>query len=120
VGPQLRHLRKLVRSVAEDIPEISRLEEELKWGEPSFLTRKGSTLRMDWKAKSPNRYALYFKCTSRLVTTIRALYGDLFTYEKNRAIRFRLDEELPEDQVKSCIRMALRYHIVKEHPTLGE
>lgn len=120
VGPQLRFLRKLIRSVAESIPEINRLEEELKWGEPSFITETGSTLRMDWKEKYPNRYGLYFKCTSRLVPTIRALYGNLFTYERNRALHFRLDGKIPEEEVRSCIRMALRYHVVKEHPTLGE
>lgn len=117
---QMHYLRTLVRSVAENTPEVTRLEETLKWGEPSFLTNKGSTLRMDWKAKAPEQYALYFKCTSRLVPTIRTLYDDLFTYEKNRAILFALDDDVPEGQLRSCIRMALRYHVVKEEPGLGE
>lgn len=75
---------------------------------------------MDWKAEAPDRYALCFKCTSHLVPTIRSLFGELFTYEKNRAILFGLNDELPEEEVKTCIRMALRYHLVKDEPMLGE
>ena len=43
---------------------LKELEETLKWGEPSYLVKKGSTIRMDWKSKAPNQYAMYFKCTN--------------------------------------------------------
>ena len=59
-------LRKLVIETAKEIDGITELEETLKWGEPSYLTKNGSTLRMDWKSKKPDQYAMYFKCTSRL------------------------------------------------------
>jgi len=75
---------------------------------------------MDWKAKKPDQYALYFKCTSKLVETFRALYGDTFAYENNRALVFSLtQEEIPEKELKVCIGMALRYHKVKHLPSLG-
>ena len=74
----------LLRTVIYD----TELEETLKWGEPSYLVKKGSTIRMDWKVKTPDQYAMYFKCTSKLVPTFRELFGDLFKYEKNRAILF--------------------------------
>ncbi|PIE50949.1 MAG: hypothetical protein CSA38_00730 [Flavobacteriales bacterium] len=119
VRDKLKDLRELVIETAEEIPEITDLEETLKWGEPSFLTKTGSTLRMDWKKKNPNQYQMYFKCTSRLVETFKLVFGDLFEYEKNRAIIFQLDQEIPVIELKKCIKATLMYHKVKNDLTLG-
>ena len=67
--------------VAKEI-DLPNLEETLKWGEPSFLTKKGSTIRMDWKVKNPDRYAMYFKCTSKLVPSFRLAYDEIFDYKE--------------------------------------
>ena len=69
VRPKMLYLRQLVIETAEEIEGLTKLEETLKWGEPSYITKKGSTLRMDWKEKTANQYAMYFQCTSRLVPT---------------------------------------------------
>lgn len=117
---KLTFLRKLILESAQELDEVNSIEETLKWGEPSYLTKHGSTLRMDWKSKKPDQYAMYFKCTSQLVPTIKSLYGDLFEYEKNRAIVFGFEDKIPVEELKSCIRMALRYHKVKHLDRLGE
>ncbi len=44
---QLLNLRKLIIASASEIDGILELEETLRWGEPSFITKHGSTLRMD-------------------------------------------------------------------------
>ena len=119
VREKLLYLRRLVVETAISIPEVTALEETLKWGEPSYLTKHGSTIRMDWKEKKPRQYAMYFKCTSKLVPTFRTLYGELFEFEGNRAIIFQLDEEVPEAELKNCIRAGLTYHKVKQLPLLG-
>ncbi|MEX0314304.1 MAG: DUF1801 domain-containing protein [Allomuricauda sp.] len=119
VRPKMETLRQLVLQVAQETPEITKLEETLKWGEPSYLAPKGSTLRMDWKAKSPNQYALYFQCSSMLVNTFKMVYGNTLTYEGNRAIVFQLEDKLPVEEVKNCIRTTLQYHKVKHLPSLG-
>lgn len=119
VQHQLYSLRALVLSVASEINGLVKLEETLKWGEPSYLTKQGSTIRMDWKAKNPEQYAIYFKCTSKLVPTFKTIYNDVFTYEGNRAIVFKLNDRIPEAELKSCISMALRYHAIKHLPLLG-
>ena len=103
VQHQLLHLRKLVLSVASEIVGIEKLEETLKWGEPSYLTKHGSTLRMDWKEKNPEEYTIYFKCTSRLVPTFKTLYKNQFEFEGNRAIVFKLKDKIPEVELKHCI-----------------
>lgn len=119
VREKMEFLRGLVLETAKETPEIKKLEETLKWGEPSFVTKTGSTLRMDWKAKTPNQYQMYFKCTSRLVETFKTVFGDFFEYEKSRAIIFQLDQEVPQTELKQCIKATLMYHKVKNDLTLG-
>ena len=119
VRGKLEFLRELVINTATACPEIEKLEETLKWGEPSFVTKNGSTLRMDWKIKTPDQYQMYFKCTSRLVETFKIVFGNVFEYEKSRAIIFQLDQEVPVPQLEKCIKATLTYHKVKEDITLG-
>ncbi len=116
----MEYLRRLIIETAKEIESITEIEETLKWGEPSYLVKKGSTIRMDWKTKLPDQYAMYFKCTSKLVPTFKALYGDLFEYENNRAILFKLEDKVPEAELKECIGLALEYHSVKHLPRLGK
>ena len=118
VRDKLQFLRALVIEVAKENLEVDHLEETLKWGEPSFVAKGGSTLRIDWKKKTPNTYQMYFKCTSRLVETFRNVFDDFFEYEKNRAIIFQLDQEIPVKELKQCIKATLIYHKVKSDETL--
>lgn len=119
VRPKIKNLRRLILEAAEKIESINDLEETLKWGEPSYLAKKGSTIRIDWKAKTPNQYAIYFKCTSRLVPTFKMIYSNLFHFEGNRAIIFQMEDVIPEKELKECISAALKYHSVKHLPKLG-
>lgn len=119
VRDKLQHLRKLVIETAEETEGVTVLEETLKWGEPSFVTKNGSTLRMDWKEKTPDQYAMYFQCTSRLVDTFRLVFDHKFQYEGKRAIVFQLNQKIPELELKECIKASLIYHNVKEQITLG-
>jgi hypothetical protein len=119
VRGKMLFLRELIIETAEETEGIDELEETLKWGEPSYRTRKGSTIRMDWKAKAPDQYALYFQCTSRLVDTFRMVFDRTFHYEGNRAIIFAINQQIPVPELKECIKAALRYHKVKDQLTLG-
>ncbi|MBL1274473.1 MAG: DUF1801 domain-containing protein [Ectothiorhodospiraceae bacterium] len=112
-------LRQLVLETAVETADITTLEETLKWGEPSYLTKNGSTIRMHWKKSSPNQYALYFNCKTTLVDTFKELYGSILTLEGNRAILFNIKEKIPKAQIKHCILLALTYHRRKHLPMLG-
>ena len=116
---RLLEVRELILNTASKIDGLEKLEETLKWGEPSYLTKHGSTVRMDWKPKKPNQFAIYFKCTSKLVETFKEVYKDVFEFEGNRAMVFKLDAGIPEKKVKKCITMALTYHKIKHLPLLG-
>jgi len=119
IASKLMYLRSLIVETAAESETITAIEETTKWAEPSYLVKKGSTIRIDWKPKNPNQYAIYFKCTSLLVRTFREVYGDTFTYEKNRAIVFDLEQEVPKTELKTCISAALNYHSLKHVPSLG-
>jgi hypothetical protein len=112
-------LRQLVLDTAAQTDDVGPVEETLKWGEPSYVTKTGSTVRMDWKEASPRQYAMYFHCQTKLVDTFKELYRDKLRFEGNRAIVFNEDDEIPVDALKHCILLALTYHRRKHLPMLG-
>ncbi len=119
VRERLLELRNLVFEVANSIEEVGKVEECLKWGEPSYITKIGSTVRMDWKARDPEQYALYFSCSTSLVQTFKTVFKDHLHFEGNRAIVFHLNEPLPKAQIQRCIQKGLTYKKVKHLPLLG-
>jgi len=119
VRNKMKYLRKLVIQTAKEIDGLKELEETLKWGEPSYITKNGTTIRMDWKDTKPDEYAMYFHCQTKLVDTYRELYGDKFKFEGNRAIVFGCNDKIAEKELKHCISIALNYHNVKHLPLLG-
>ncbi len=119
IRPQMLALRQSIIEAADESEEISKLEETLKWGEPSYLTKIGSTLRIDWKAATPDHYQLYCHCKTLLIETFREIYPDTFCYDGNRAIVFTIDEPVPFRELKRCITLALTYHRCKHLPLLG-
>ena len=116
---KMMRLRQLILDTASETEGVNGLEETLKWGEPSYLTKGGSTVRMDWKDRAPDQYAMYFNCNTSLVATFKKIYGDVFKFEGNRAIVFGENDELPIDELRHCVSIALTYHRVKHLPFLG-
>lgn len=119
VRTKMMHLRKLILDTAEETAEVSHVKETLSWNEPSYKTKTGSTVRIDWKKSKSDQFAICFTCTTSLVNTFKKLYSDKFQFEGNRAIRFNFSEEIPEIELKHCVKLALTYHNVKHLPLLG-
>ncbi len=119
VREKMLALRALILETAEEIEGITAIEETLKWGEPSYLAKKGSTIRIDWKAKNPDQYAMYLQCTSKLIPTFKLMYHNIFEFEGSRAVVFPLEKNIPKSELKKCIAIALQYHTLKHLPTLG-
>ncbi|WP_076409243.1 DUF1801 domain-containing protein [Shewanella sp. UCD-KL12] len=112
-------IRQAIIDVASELGE-DELEEALKWGEPSYILKQGSTIRFSWKASSPDEYRICFNCKTQLIETFNELYGDTFNYENNRAIVFHKNDLIPMTQLKHCFSLSLRYHNIKHLPLLGE
>lgn len=118
VRAHLSRLRQLVKDAAIE-EEVGKLDECLKWGQPSYVTVGGSTVRLGWRIEQGNEVALFFHCQSKLVDTFRELYPEELNFDGNRAIVFSVDEPLPEQNIKHCVSLALTYHSRKHLPLLG-
>lgn len=118
VRKKLFFLRKIVIDTARETEGVNKLEETLKWGEPSYISNIGSTIRIN-KCKNSEEYALYFICSTTLVETFRVLYGGQLRFEDNRGIIFKLYDELPIDEITQCVKLALTYKKIKHLPLLG-
>ncbi len=119
IQEKLFFLRQLILDTASETDGVDSVEETLKWGEPSYVTKNGSTIRIGWKKSTPNRYALYFNCNTKLVETFREIYRDTFKFEGNRSIVFDGDDVIFVDELKQCISATLTYHSRKHLPMLG-
>ncbi|MCB1694170.1 MAG: DUF1801 domain-containing protein [Pseudomonadales bacterium] len=111
----LMQVRDLIFRAANRDPQIGAIEETLKWGEPAYLTtssRSGSTIRLGYKAQSPDEYAIFFNCQTSLVDTFRSIHPEL-DYQGNRAIVLKIGDDLPVAALMHCLEHALTYHRTK-------
>src|SRR5947207_12171515 len=98
VKTQLLFLRQLIFDVAAKTKGVGELEETLKWGQPSYLTKKsksGSLIRIDQTKSQESGYAMYFHCQTTLVDTFKEMFRDKFEFEGNRAIVFAETDRVP-------------------------
>ena len=113
VRKRLLALRRLIFDTAANTAGVGRIEETLKWGQPSYLThpKSGSTIRID--QVPPGGYALYVHCQTNLVATFRELYPTELAYGGNRSILLDEERDPPESILRHCIALALTYHARK-------
>ena len=113
-------LRQLIYDTAALIEGIGKIEETLKWGEPSYLTPEskiGSTIRIAWKESRKEQYSIFFKCTANLVPAFKEKFPQNFQFGGNRSIDFNLNDDVPVKELKQCIALALTYHRNKKLAT---
>lgn len=114
VRQRLLELRELVLATAAEVEGVGRIEETLKWGQPSYLTPDtgaGTTIRVAPTGKgSTHDFGLFVPCGTDLLSSFRDLFGDTLDYDGNRAVLFRVGDPLPIDELRECITMALTYH----------
>ena len=111
IQQHLLSLRQIIFEEAAALPEVGRLEETLKWGQPSYLTpetKSGSTIRLG--TPKQGGYALYAHCQTTIVSDFQAVFGENFTFEGNRAVTFRANERPDTDRLRLLVRSALTYH----------
>ncbi len=117
VRERLLALRKMIFDVAKKTAGVGKLEEALRWGQPSYLTTEtdsGSTIRIDQIRNEPGKYAMYFICTSGLIEDFKELYKGEMNFLGNRSIVFNVGDRLPEAALRHCISLALTYHLRKK------
>lgn len=105
---RLLELRELIFDIGERIDKTNKIEESLKWGQPSYTCKGASPIRID--RFEADKVAIFFHCQTTLVETFRKLFANELTFSKNRAIVLDPEKKLPVDELKICIEMALMYH----------
>ena len=113
---RLLELRRFIFDTASETAGVGKLQETLKWGQPSYLTAasgSGTTIRIDQAKNEAGKYALYVHCQTDLMSTFGELYPRTFEYRGNRAILLNVERKLPRAALRHCISLALTYHLRK-------
>jgi hypothetical protein len=109
----LMELRSLIMEVASGNGAVGRVEEALKWGQPSYLTpetKSGSTIRLGVPKSPDHDYAVFVHCQTDLTRQFETHHPGMFEFEGTRALLFRADKPIPTEALKHCIGLALTYH----------
>lgn len=117
IRDHLLRLRTMVYDIAEADPEIGEVYEALKWGQPSFLTRRpqsGTTLRIDRAKKAGDHHiALYFSCQSTLGPEIQSRFGHEIECDGKRQVLLDIRKSYPDAILAEIIGLTLKYQIHK-------
>ena len=106
----LHEIRSLILQVAVQ-DGITELEETLKWGEPSYISKIGTTIRFDHKPKSAEQFCIYFNCKTKLIETFlqfndNTVERGLFYQAMHATLEVALNDDLEiEDYIHSFTRM---------------
>jgi len=96
-------LRDLILSIGEE--DVS---ETLRWGQPAYITPKGSTLRVGSHKEA--RFALYAHCQSTIISSYAAAFPGWDRLDGNRAVLFDTLAQIEPERLTHLIRHALNYH----------
>ena len=103
-------LRDLVFEVAAKAPEAGPIAEELRWGEPAYLTLEtgaGTTLRI--AAAKSGGYGLFVNCRTRLIPEFRLIAPEM-RFDGTRGVLFWPDQPRDDEALSQLIHAALTYH----------
>lgn len=108
-------LKSLIYEQADLNPKVGEIEESLKWGQLSYVSknRSGTPIRLGTEKKMPDFYGLYVNCSTSVISDTKHIYGDIFQYDGNRGLMFKVDDQLPEKEIRHIIDIILCYHINK-------
>ena len=112
--PLLR-IRQMIYEIADGMPHVGRIEESLKWGQPTYATvspKTGTPIRLDRFGE--DGIAVFFHCQTNLIDRFKTLFADVLTFSGNRAIVLDPQVDLPANEIAACIEMALTYHLYKK------
>lgn len=110
----LLRLRGLIFETAAETERVGALVETLKWGQPAYLPAKpriGSTIRIDALGELPTGCVMFVHCQTTLIADFRERYGELLTFEGNRAVLLPRWDEVSREALQHCIALALTYHL---------
>jgi len=117
IRDRLLQIRELIFNIAGKSNEIGKIEETLKWENPSYLTGKpksGTTIRLSGLTSLEHKYAISVHCQTTLISEFKEAFSDL-EFEGNRSIILDIREKLPTEAIERFVYLALTYHYRKKH-----
>ena len=111
VRPGLMALRDLIFNVAEETPQVTQLTEDLRWGQPSYLTppRVGSTIRLG--IPKEGGFGLYAHCQTTIIADFVSSYPGWDKIDGNRGVLFDDIKQIDPVRHGALIKAALTYHL---------
>ena len=107
----LEHLRHLILTQATQLPEIGRVTEELRWGQPAYLTPETRAACSPRIGMAKADIALFVHCRTNLIETFAAGPGAGMRFQGTRGVLLRSTSEIDESALRFLIRSALTYHL---------
>ena len=105
-------LRSLIFEVAAETPEAGQISEELRWGQPAYLTpetKSGTTVRLG--CPKSGGFALLVHCQTTLIEDFRPLAPQDTRFDGKRAVLFADESGIDQAALGLLIRAALTYHL---------
>lgn len=102
-------LRDLILETAKTLPDIGPVEEALRWGQPSYISREGTPLRLGVPKSA--RFGLFVHCQSRVIPNYLERYPAWDRIEGTRAVLFDRPDQIEPLRHGWLIRHALTYKV---------
>lgn len=111
----LLRLRGLIFECAAQMPEVGRVEEALRWGQPAYLTpetKAGSTLRLGrFGVLKTGGFAIFAHCQTDIISSYAQSFGGMDRIDGNRAVVFESVHEIDPARISLLIKHGLGYHL---------
>jgi len=107
----LLHLRDLILKTADDLEEVPSVTEDLRWGQPAYLTPPGigSTIRL--AVPKSGGFGLYAHCQTTIISDFAQAYPGWDRFDGNRGVLFDDPKQIDPVRHGALITSALTYHL---------
>lgn len=102
-------LRHLILNTADEMDDVTNVDECLRWGQPSYISPIGSTLRI--AVPKSGGFGIYAHCQSSIISDFAGKFGQDFRIDSNRGVLFRTGQDIQPDKLVFLIRHGLRYKV---------
>ncbi len=102
-------LREQIFTVAKTSKTVTPITEALRWGQPAYLSKTGSTLRLG--IPKTGGFAIYAHCQTTIMSDFVRMFPEGFKVEGNRAIHFANQHEIDTDKLHFLISRAQTYKL---------
>ena len=107
----LLRLRDLIFAIAADLPQVPTVTEDLRWGEPAYLTppRIGTTIRL--AVPKTGGFGLFTHCQTTVIPDFATAYPGWDRIDGTRGVLFDDPKQIDPVRHGALIRAALTYHL---------